>query len=146
MYMDAQNRPSLNQSVAAGAGTIVSTDSIDLLSTVDNPSRSGRPMRAVAVLTTALAGAGTSVQAQLIASNNSNLSSPVVLATGTAAPVATAAAGTKLLDVPLPDIEGYRYLGFQYIVAGGTTTAGAVTSGIVGGTDRNSSIIPMNLG
>lgn len=145
MYMDAQARPSLNQSVAAAAGTIVSTDSEDLLSALDNPGRNNADLRAVAFLTAALVGAGASIQAQLISSANSNLSSPTVLASGPVVAVANAAAGTKLLDVPMPDVA-QRYLGFQYIISGATTTGGTVTAGFVGGTDRNSSVIPMNLG
>jgi hypothetical protein len=143
--MDAQARPSNGQSVAAAAGTIVSTDSIDLLSASDNPGRSGMPLRAIAVMTTALVGAGASIKAQLISSDNANLSSPTVLADGAVIGVAAAGIGTKLLDVPLPD-STQRYLGFQYVISGATTTGGAVTSGIVGGTDRNSTVIPMNTG
>lgn len=142
MIMDAQNRPSNAQSVV-GTGTIVSTDSIDLLSPLDNLGRSGVPIRAVAVMTTALAGA-TSIQAQLIESANGNLSSPNVLASGPVVAVAAAGAGAKLLDVPVPD-TGARYLGMQYVIVG-TSTAGNVTAGLVGGTDRNSTVIPMNLG
>lgn len=143
MYMDAQARPSNNQSLAAVAGTYVSTDSIDLLTAIDNPGRSGMPLRAIAVVTTAGAG-GTSVQAQLISSVNSNLSSPTVLASGPVVALANLTAGAKLIDVPLPDI-GDRYIGFQYVTLGTFTTLG-VTAGIVGGTDRNSTVIPMNLG
>lgn len=145
MLMDAQARPSLNQSVAAAAGTIVSTDSIDLLSAADNPGRSGMPLRAYAVMTAALVGAGASIQAQLISSANSNLSSPTVLASGPVVGVAAAVAGAVLMDQALPD-SNQRYLGFQYVISGATTTGGTATAGIVGGTDRNSSVIPMNLG
>lgn len=145
MYMDAQARPSLAQSVAAAAGTIVSTDSIDLLTAIDNPGRSGMPLRAWAGMTAALVGAGASIQAQLISSANSNLSSPTVLASGPVIAVANAGAGATLLDVPMPDVA-QRYLGFQYLISGATTTGGTATAGIVAGTDRNSSTIPMNLG
>lgn len=145
MLMDAQARPSNNQSVAAVASTIVSTDSIDLLAANDNIGRSGLPLRAIVVLTTALAGAGASIQAQLIESDNANLSSPTVLASGPVVGVASATLGAKLLDVPVPDTQK-RYIGFQYIISGATTSAGAVTSGIVGGTDRNSTTIPMAQG
>jgi hypothetical protein len=143
MYMDAQARPSNGQVVTGAAGTYVSTDSIDLLTAIDNPGRSGTPLRAKAVVTTAFAG-GTSIQAQLISSVNSNLSSPSVLASGPVVALANLAAGANLLDVPLPDISD-RYLGFQYVTLG-TMSAGAVTAGIVGGTDRNSTVIPMNTG
>ena len=142
MLMDAQNRPSLNQSLV-GTGTIVSTDSIDMLSPSDNIGRSGMPMRMFAGITAALAGA-TSVQAQLIESANSNLSSPNVLASGPVVLLAAATLGGILLDVPMPDTAA-RYLGTQYIVVG-TATGGTVTSGVVGSTDRGSRFIPMNLG
>ncbi|MFL6728054.1 MAG: Bbp16 family capsid cement protein [Sphingomicrobium sp.] len=145
MYMDAQNRPSLAQSVAAAASTIVSTDSIDLLSALDNPGRSSVDLRAIAVMTTALVGAGASIQAQLISSASSNLGSPTVLASGPVTTVANAGIGTVLLDVPMPDVA-QRYIGFQYVISGATTTAGAVTAGFVGGSDRGSRFIPMNLG
>ena len=145
MLMDAQNRPSLNQSVAAAAGTIVSTDSIDMLTAVDNPGRAFA-LRAYAVMTAALtSGGAATIQCQLIESANSNLSSPTVLATGPQLALAAAAAGAKLLDVPLPDTSA-RYLGFQYIIGTATTTGGTATAGIVGGTDRPASTIPMNLG
>ena len=144
MLMDAQARPSNAQSIISGIATVVSTDSIDLLSALDNPGRNG-DLRAIAVLTTAMAGAGSSVQAQLISSASSNLSSPTVLASGPVVPVASAGAGTKLIDVPMPDVA-QQYLGFQYVITGAAVTAGAVTAGIVGGTDRNSTTIPMNLG
>jgi hypothetical protein len=143
MYIDAQARPSFAQSLAAAAGTYVSTDSLDLLSAIDNPGRSGMPLRAYAVVTTAGAG-GTSCQAQLISSVNSNLSSPTVLASGPVVALANLTAGAKLMDQMLPDITD-RYIGFQYVTVGTFTTLN-VTAAIVGGTDRNSTVIPMNLG
>ena len=144
MYMDAQNRPSNAQSVISGIATVVSTDSIDMLTSIDNPSRSGM-LRAWAGIVTALAGAGASIRAELIESDNSNLSSPTVLATGPTIAMAAGAVGTELLDVPLPDTSK-RYLGFQYVITGAALTAGAVTAGIVGGTDRGAQFIPMNTG
>jgi len=141
MYMDAQARPSLDQAVTTG--TQASTDSIDLLSALDNPGRSGIQMRAIVKVTTAFAG-GTSLKAQLIQSANSDLSSPDVLIDGPVVAEANLTAGATLFDYPLPDVTK-RYIGFQYVTVG-THTAGKVTGGIVGGTDRNSTVIPMNLG
>lgn len=141
MLMDAQNRPSFAQAITTG--TQLSTDSIDLLSALDNPGRSGMPLRAIAVVTTAFTG-GTSLKAQLVESDNANLSSPTVLAEGAVIVEASLTAGAKLIDVPMPDTSK-RYLGFQYVTVG-THGAGAVTAGIVGGTDRNVSVIPMNTG
>lgn len=139
MLMDAQNRPSLAQAVTTG--TQLSTDSIDLLSAADNPGRSGQQLRAVVVVSTTFTG-GTSLKAQLVQSANSNLSSPDILAEGAVVAEANLTAGAKLLDVPLPDITK-RYIGFQYVTVG-VHGAGAVTGGIVGGTDRPSSLIPMH--
>lgn len=141
MYVDAQARPSNAQAVTTG--TQLSTDSIDLLTGVDNPGRSGMPLRAIVVVTTTFTG-GTSLQAQLVQSDNANLSSPDVLASGAVIVEASLTAGAKLLDVPMPDTTK-RYIGFQYVTVG-THGAGAVTGAIVGGTDRNSTTIPMNLG
>jgi hypothetical protein len=139
MYTDAQNRPSNNQSIV-GTGTIVSTDCIDLLSANRNIGRNV-PMRAVVTLTTALAGG--SVRAELIESANANLSSPTVLSVGPTV-AAGAAAGFELLDVPIPD-TAKRYLGFQYVITG-TTTTGTVFGGIVAGTDRRVNEIAMVTG
>jgi hypothetical protein len=145
MYMDAQNRPSLDQTVAAAAGTVKSTDSIDMLSALDSPGRAF-PHPAYSVMTEALASAGAAtIQAQLIESDNSDLSSPTVLASGPVVAKADAVAGAVLMDAPLPDTDA-RYLGFQYVIGVATTTAGTVTSGIVGGTDRPATVIPMNTG
>ena len=143
MYVDAQNRPSNGQSLAVAAGTTVSTDSIDLLTNIAQPGRSGSGLRARSVVTTAFAG-GTSVQAQLISSENANLSSPTVLASGPVTTTANATRGAELLDVPMPDTSD-RYLGFQYVTVG-THTAGAVSSMFVAGSDRPATDVPMNTG
>ena len=140
MITDAQNRPSNNQSLV-GSGTIVSTDSIELLTANRNVGRSF-PLRMFANIGTALAGA-TAVQAQLITSANSNLSSPTVIATGLSIPVASATAGAEILDVPIPG-TAQRYLGVQYVLTG-TATAGTVTAGVVAETD-NQPYIAMNTG
>lgn len=140
MITDAQNRPSNGQSLV-GSGTIVSTDSIDLLSVNRNPGRA-KPIRMVSVLPTALVGA-TAIQAQVISSANSNLSSPSVVATGPSVPVASAIAGARILDVPLSGVA-QRYLGVQYVLTG-TATAGTVTSVIVAESD-NQPYLPENTG
>jgi hypothetical protein len=132
MIMDAQNRPSNAQAVT-GTGTLVSTDSIDLLTANRNVGRSFA-MRMVAVLPTALAG-GTSIQAQLIESANSNLSSPTVLASGPTVALASAIAGAEILDVPIPGTTK-RYLGVQYVLVGTFSGAGTVTAGVVAETDN----------
>ena len=140
MITDAQNRPSFGQSLA-GSGTIVSTDSIDLLTANRNVGRSFA-MRVVAVLPTALVGA-TSVQAQLITSASSNLSTPTVIASGQAIPVASATLGARILDVPIPGTS-QRYLGLQYVLVG-VASAGTVTA-VVSSESDNQPYITENLG
>jgi hypothetical protein len=142
MYMDAQNRPSLAQSLIGTNTTIVSTNSIDMLTANRNPGRGG-PMRLMAHIVTALAG-GTSVQAQIIQSANSNLSSPDVLASGPTVVTANGVAGAEILDVPMPDTTK-RYLGIQYVIVG-AMSAGAVTAGVVAATNRPSTDIFMEQG
>lgn len=143
MYTDAQNRPSNNQTLAVAAGTTVSTDSVDLLSANRNIGRLSTPLRAIASLTQALAG-GTSVQAQLIESDNADLSSPTVLASGPVVAEADGVAGAVLLDVPVPDTAA-RYVGFQYVTLG-VHTGGAVSAHFVANTDRPSTEVEMNTG
>ncbi len=140
MITDAQNRPSNAQSLV-GSGTIVSTDSIDLLTANRNVGRSFAS-RMFASLNTALAGA-TSVQAQLIESANANLSAPTVLASGPVVAAANATAGAEILDVPLPGTSK-RYIGVQYILVG-AATGGTITAVAVSETD-NQPYITMNTG
>lgn len=139
---DAQNRPSNNQSLAVGAGTTVSTDSIDLLTANRNVGRS-HPMRMQVVVGTALAG-GTNVRVEVITSASANLSSPTVIATGpTVATGAATAAGAELLDVSIPGTT-QRYLGVQYVTTG-IHTAGTVTAHLLAETDNNT-YVTMNTG
>lgn len=142
MITDAQNRPTTVAQAITGTGTVVSTDSIDLLSANRNVGRSFG-MRMFCNVTVALAG-GTSIQAQLIQSANSNLSSPDVLASGPTVALASAIAGAELLDVPIPGTSK-RYLGLQFVLVGTFTGAGAVQGGVVSETD-NQPYPTMNLG
>jgi hypothetical protein len=64
-------------------------------------------------------------------SDNANLSSPTVLSETPAIALATLAAGYQFRLKTIPMGVTKRYLGMQYVVAGATTTAGAITSGIV---------------
>jgi hypothetical protein len=132
MITDAQNRPTTVSQAITGTGTVVSTDSVDLLTANRNIGRSFAN-RAHVVVTTALAG-GTSIQAQLIESANANLSSPTVLASGPTVALASAIAGAELLDVPIPG-TAKRYIGFQFVLTGTFTGAGAVQGNFVAETD-----------
>lgn len=139
--IDAQNRPSNAQSLAGAAATTVSTDSIDLLTANRNVGR-GKSVRAQVLVGTAFAG-GTSVQAFLITSASSTLSSPTVIGTGTVVTTANATAGVSLLDVSIPG-TAQRYLGFQYTTIG-VMSAGTVNAHTVAET-TNQPYITSNLG
>lgn len=134
MIIDAQLRFSDAQDLfTPAAGTIVATNNIDLLSANRNVGR-GYPKRIQAVASAAFAG-GTSVQAQVIQSANSNMSSPDVLVSGPVVVTASLTAGAEILDVPVPDVTK-RYLGVQYITIGDYTT-GTVSAHLVETTDEN---------
>lgn len=142
MYTDAQLRPSQVQSLVGAAATTVSTNVIDLLSPATNIGR-GRARRAFVTATQTFTG-GTSVQVQVIQSANADMSSPDVIATGNAVPVAQAtSAGPPLLDIVMPDTTK-RYVAFRYTTVG-TMTAGAVSGYFVADTDRQP-YLPSNTG
>lgn len=128
MITDAQTNFSSSQSPTTG--TQVSTNAYDM-GTARDLGR-GRNIRVYDEVVTTFTG-GTSLQANVIQSANSDLSSPTVIFTGTAIAEASLVAGAKLLDVVLP-LTSQRYLGIQYVSVG-THTAGAVTGGMVLDTD-----------
>lgn len=144
MITDAQNRPTTVGQVLTGTGTVVSTDSIDLLTANRNVGRSF-PLRMFCNITSVAAlAAGTSITVQVIQSANANLSSPDVLATGLAVPLASLTAGAELLDTAIPGTTK-RYLGLQFVLAGTFTGSATVQGGIVAETD-NQPYIAMNTG
>lgn len=142
MITDAQNRPTTVAQIITGTGTVVSTDSIDLLTANRNIGRAFPP-RMFCNVTVALAG-GTSIQAQVIQSANANLSSPDVLASGPVVPLASAVAGAELLDTLIGGTTK-RYLGLQFVLVGTFTGSGAVQGGVVAETD-NQPYVAMNTG
>lgn len=143
MITDAQNRFSEAQSLAGAAATTVATNNIDLLSANRNVGR-GRPRRILALVGAAFTG-GTNIQAQIIQSANSNMSSPDVLASGPVLADAAATAGAELLDMPVPDVTK-RYLGVQYVTTGTHTTGTIGFAGIVETTDEVNNKVAANTG
>lgn len=137
MITDALLRPSNAQAVTV---TALSDYSIDL--GVARDIARGEPMRAIALVTTAFAG-GTSIAANLVESDNADLSSSSVLVSGAVVVTAAAIAGKKLADVVIPTTSK-RYVGFNYVVVG-THTAGKVTSFVVLDTDSGA-FLPANTG
>ena len=141
--LDGENTPALNQSVVGASATYRSTDVIDLKAANKNIGI-GKPIRAVAQMTEALAGS-TNIKAELIESANADLSSPTVLVSGAVVLTAAAIAGKRLLDVIVPGTSK-RYLGFQFITTGaGAATTGKVTAFLTETVDH-ANLLPHNTG
>jgi hypothetical protein len=130
MITDAQTK--FSDAQALTTGTVVSTNAYDM--GVARDIGRGRDLRVFANVVTAFLG-GTSIQANLIESANSDLSSATVIASGPVVPLASLTAGASLLDIPLPKTSK-RYQGIQYVIVG-TMTAGAVSAGMAMNTDSN---------
>lgn len=140
MYTDAQLRLSAAQPITA-AGTVVSTNTNDLLSANKNIGR-GRLCRVRVQTDVAFVG-GTNLIVQYIQSALPDLSSPDVLATGPTFLTAALVAGAVLMDSGVPS-NTKRYTGFQYISTG-VFTAGTVSAFILVDTDFNP-LLPANTG
>ncbi len=69
------------------------------------------------------AGAGT-LKAELLTSDNADLSSPTVVASSGEFAAANLEAGAELLAIRLPGGDMKRYLGVRFVVTGGDFTAG----------------------
>lgn len=144
MYTDAQLRLSNEQDLfTPAAGTILSTNNIDLLAAVNNLGI-GYPVRGIVNVEETFAG-GTSINVQYIQSANANMSSPDVLAQSGVILLAAipAAGGAPLWDFPVPP-NTKRYVGIQYVTVGDFTT-GKVSAHLVEATDRNP-YLPANTG
>lgn len=144
MITDAQNRPTTVGQVLTGTGTIVSTDSIDLLTDNRNIGRGFIERMYATITSVATLAGGTSIQVQVITSASGNLSSPTVIASGPVTNLAQLTAGRRLLDTPIPG-TAQRYLGLQFVLTGTFTGSATVQGGIVAETD-NQPYISMNTG
>lgn len=136
--LDAQVMFGEDQDVGSGgAATVVCSKSVDL----GNPGtdiNGGTPPRDpgfsdlvvdARVTTTAFTG-GTSVQAQLVMSDNADLSSNTVLESTAAIATASLVVGYKFALSRLPTGITKRYVGLQYVVVG-SMSAGKITAGLV---------------
>lgn len=143
MITDAQLRFSNAQDLATpAAGTIKSTNVVDLLAANRNVGR-GQPMRLIVTVDETFVG-GTSINVQMTDDDNSAMASAAVLAqTGPIALANIPAAGGVLMDIPLPDND-QQYLGVQYVTVG-DFTAGKVSAHIVSDTDYQP-YLPANTG
>lgn len=136
MNTDKELLCSEKQAVTADA---VSTDSI--LMTGNLGADRTRNLRAVCQIETGFTpdGAATGITFEVIEADNAALTSNVVslYSTGAIANGASnvnLAAGKRVIDIPMPKVSK-AYLGFRYTTNAGDYTTGAVTSGLVVGTD-----------
>lgn len=143
------------QSIAAAAGTLVSTNAYDNVSaapTVAGPHGTARsdPFRGlenmellVQLLTTVTSGGAATVQFQLVQADDVGLTTNVTVLSETAVlALATLVAGYRpRLRLPLMGLT-QRYLGLRYIIGTATTTAGTVHASLVPAVDTGLAIDP----
>lgn len=123
-----------SQKQAVTSTPLVSTDSI--LMTGNLGADRSRNLRCFSQLETDLSGGtGTGITVEVIQADDAALTTNVesLYSTGVIA-TATANAADRVLDIPLPRVTK-AYLGFRYTSATGAFAAGAITSGLVVGTD-----------
>lgn len=130
MITDAQNRFSNEQDLfTPAAGTITSTNVLDMLAAVNDAGQAERA-RLVVTVDSDFAG-GTSLEVQYHDSPNADLSASAILArSGVIALADLPAAGEEpLWDIALPN-NTQRYVGVKYVTVGDFTT-GKVSAHIV---------------
>ena len=129
MLLDAQ----LLFSEAQGpfnTGTNASTNDIDLL-VGGRQLGVGEPLSLFFKVVEAVVGATSTTEFQLVMDDNAAFSSPTIVYTSGAIPVASLILGaTWYLGVPTPAGGLERYLRARYVVATANQTAGKYTSGI----------------
>lgn len=140
--LDQQAIFSDEQSIAAAAGNVVSTNSYDLLETatpangrygtLSHDLGAGTAVEVDSTITEAVLSAGAAtVEAQIIESDSADLSAPTVVATTGAIPRADLVVGYRFKLRTLPQGMSKRYFGARYVVAVAATTAGKVKTAIV---------------
>lgn len=140
MLLDGETQFSNRQAITA---TAASTNTIDLGAT---GTRSHSPvpltrdiggwdMDLLVQVTQAFAG-GTSLAVQIQTDDNVGFTSPTVVASTAAVPVAELVAGYKFSLADFPRKTAERYVRLNY-VAVGTFTAGNVTAAVTAGVDRH---------
>lgn len=141
---DAQTRFSNQQSIAAAAGTVVSSNILDLQLVAAKGSDDvgndifadpGRQMglKVIAQVTEAVTASGgaATVTAQLCTSANEDGSSPVVIQQTAAISKADLIAGYQFAIDTVPPGKCLRYLFMQFVIATNTTQTGKVVAGLV---------------
>lgn len=142
------------QSVAAAAGTLVSTNAYDNGAAVTAPGGFGTvrsdPLRGlehmellVQLLTTVTSGGAATLQFQLVQADDAALTTNVVVLQETPVlALATLVAGYRpRLRLPAMGLS-QRYMGLRYIIGTATTTAGTVHASLVPAVDLSMAIDP----
>ena len=141
MHLDAQNLFSNAQAITATAN---STNHIDL-GAQSTPALSASPLKRdigggydipLLVQVVAPFTGGTSVEVQIQFDDNNGFSTPKVVGTSGAIPVAQLVAGFKFPIPVIPFGADERYMRLRYVVVG-TPSAGAITAGIAAGLQTN---------
>lgn len=132
MITDKTLRVSADQTLKLNATSALSDNSIDL--SVARDIGEGKGLFFNFAITTAVASAATTVQFDVVISDNADLSSGVVIASSGAVAYGSLTKGKNVV-VPIPPqvgSKGKRYIGTQYTVAGDNHAGtGAVTADIV---------------
>lgn len=132
MITDAYLRVSTDQTLKLNATSAVSDSSIDLSTARDIGE--GKQLFMNFAITTAVASAATSVQFDIIISDNADLSNGTVIESTGAIGYASLTAGANVV-LPIPPrlgSLGKRYLGAQYTTGGNNSSGtGKVTTDIV---------------
>jgi hypothetical protein len=130
MITDANLTLSASQAVTA---TAFSTNTIDLGQNRDIGVGEELNIYINTEVAATAAGAAT-VNFQVVASDNANLSTPTILGQTDAIPKASIVVGAVfVLPIPVSALKnlGQRYLGIQYTVGTGPLTAGTFSAGVV---------------
>lgn len=95
-----------------------------------------RNLRAICQIETAFTpdGSATGITFELIEATDAALTTSITSLHSVAVVNANLLAGTRVIDIPLPKVSK-AYLGFRYTTTAGDYTTGAVTAGLVVGTD-----------
>lgn len=130
MYLDKQLLFSEAQNVFSAGVTVTSTNVIDLIKTGQDIGV-GEELFIVVQVTTAFVG-GTSITFNLVTDDNSGISSAALVNTLGVLTIAQLAINTEwhFRIPPVLAVAMERYAAINY-VSTGTSTAGAVTTGIV---------------
>jgi hypothetical protein len=126
MILDKQLQFSDAQDVSSSTSGKLATNVIDLKGTGINLG-AGRPLYVVAIVTTALTGAGDTLDIDFVSDSVSSLDSSLSVHGVLGTFAAQSAAGTKLV-APIPTQTLERYVGLRYYARGAGDVTGNVSA------------------